>query len=845
MNARPVAGLLLLLCFCGPSQGLPAHGAEALSLHVATNGNNSWSGKLSAPNALGTDGPFASVERARDEIRKLKQAGPLPAGGATVYLRGGTYRFAKPITFAPEDSGSPECPIRYAAYRDEKPVLSGGRPITGFKPVGQGAWSTALPEVKAGTWFFRSLFADGQRQIRARHPNVDPSDPCRKGFLYVDRSLGGFGMAVGNIHNPGDWMEYQVKVPADGEYRFLIYYGALNQPFGNPDMSGRTVLVVDNGAPIPLTDLADTGGWSATRWADGARVRLTRGEHLLRWQNVKGGGLNLEAYALTDDPGWKPKMTDLPKVAFGKHLVVIQAEDFVRFNGRQLSVAGGAGSTTAFHFKPGAFKPSWAAAPDAEIHIFQSGSCRAFKEIVSIAKVDLATATVTVSGPECVAPLSIGDRYFVENVLEELDSPGEWYLDPRTGVLHYQPQPGFSQKSEVIAPVAGRLVQFTGGAARQAVVSHITLAGLTFQDTDYSPADGCAGYGMGNDGVVYLTNATHCAVADCTFRNIGKYAVCLAGGGNNSVTGNDISDSAEGGVLLLKSARNTVSDNHIHHCGAVYKHIGGVILEGPGTDENVVSHNTIHDLSRYGISLKNPGRRNVIEFNRVERTNTETYDTGGIEVTQGDKEFRSGSVIRYNLVGDTIGYSYDGRKPVFMSWGIYLDSYAGGYDVNHNICYRSHNGGIMLQGGKDNRVTNNIFVDGETSQGQIANFANNSTGQVMERNIFHYTDTNSTLFALGKLTPAVIQLDYNLYFCPGLKEPRVGWGGRTSFRDWQQQDFDVHSVVADPRFVDAKRDNYALHPDSPAFKLGFEAIDTSKIGLLRDRCRCQIPPARL
>lgn len=54
---------------------------------------------------------------------------------------------------------------------------------------------------------------------------------------------------------------------------------------------------------------------------------------------------------------------------------------------------------------------------------------------------------------------------------------------------------------------------------------------------------------------------------------------------------------------------------------------------------------------------------------------------------------------------------------------------------------------------------------------------------------------------------------------------------------------EVHSLVADPRFVDAKHDNYALHPESPAFKLRFEAIDTSKIGLLRDRCRCQIQSA--
>ncbi|MBM4087072.1 MAG: hypothetical protein FJ272_19965, partial [Planctomycetes bacterium] len=576
-------------------------------------------------NAARSDGPFATLGRARDAIRQLKARGAGLKQTVTVQVRGGVYHVAETITLTPEDSGTKECPVSYVAYPGEKPVLRGGKRVTGWSTKDGRIYAVTLPDVKAGRWHFRSLFVDGERQIRARCPNVDASDPCRKGFFYVDRGLGGFGAAVGNIHNPGDWMEYKVQVPADGEYRFWMYYGALNKPFGNTDMGGRTVLTVDGGAPIPLMNLPDTGGWGEFKWSQSATVRLTKGEHLLRWQNVKGGGLNLEAYALTDDPDWKPVTTKLPKTADGKHLLVIQAEDFVRFNGKQLSVGGGGGSKTEFHYKAGTFKPSWAQAPGAEVHIFQSGSCRAFKEIVSIQKVDEENRLVTVGGKECVAPLMTGDRYFVENVLEELDSPGEWYLDGQSGVLYYQPKPGFSERSEAIAPVVGRIMQFMGDAKP---VSHIRIAGLTFQCTDYSPDDGCVGYGMGNDGVLYLSAATDCAITDCAFRNIGKYAVCVTGGGSHIISGNDISHSAEGGVLLLKTARNTVSDNHIHDCGAVYKHIGGVILEGKGTDDNLVAHNLIHDISRYGISLKNAGLRNVVEFNRVHNTNLETFDTG-------------------------------------------------------------------------------------------------------------------------------------------------------------------------------------------------------------------------
>lgn len=815
------------------------------TFYVATAGNDHWSGTLPAPNAAQTDGPFASLVRARDAIRQWKrQPGGLD-GPVRVQIRGGTYYLAETLTFSPEDSGTDQQPIVYEAYPGEQPMLSGGQPLSGWQPHRGPIQSVLLPDVPAGKWFFRSLFAAHRRQVRARFPNVVPADPYRQGFLYVALDPDAFGLAVGNIHNPGDWMEYEVRVPADGEYLFWMYYGAHNAPWGTTDMGGRTVVIVEGQEPIPLRPLPDTGDWGTLRWSHAATVRLSPGVHRLKWQNVKGGGLTFAAFALSDDPAWRPETTKLPAAAAGKHAVVVQAANFVRSQGKQLSVSGlvKQGSPTQLHYAPGTFKPSWAAEPDAEVHVFQSGSCRAFKEIVTLAGVDEKTGTAILRGPECLVPLAPGDRYFVENLGDELDSPGEWHLDRQRGQLLYWPAGTLADAAPVVAPRLGRLVQFLGDAKADQPVRHIRLAGLTFQETDYSPDDGCGGYGMGNDGVVYLQDATDCAVVDCVFRSIGKYAVCAAGGGRHTIDGNEIADGAEGGVLLLRSAHNTVTDNHIHHCGAVYKHIGGVILEGAGTDDNVVAHNAIHDISRYGISLKSAGSRNRIEYNRVLNTNLETYDTGGIEVTQQDRNFRSGSLIAHNVVGDTIGYSAQGDKPVFLSWGIYLDSFAGGYTVTHNVCYRSAHGGLMLQGGKDNRVENNIFVDGRFNQMHLSNFADNSTGLVLRRNIFSYSAPDAVLISAGRLDEHVIQADHNLYFPTGGKEPVVRGGGFASWADWQKRGFDTHSLVADPQFVDPAHDDFSLRPDSPAFRLGFEPIDTSPVGPRRRPCRCEIQPA--
>ena len=142
----------------------------AAELYVATGGNDAWSGRLGAPNAERTDGPFATPARARDAVRRLKQQGLREP--VTVLVRGGTYYLAEPLVLAPEDSGTETLPVTYAACPGEKPVLSGGRRITGWKRPAQGkVWTAEVPEVKAGKWYFHQLFVNGQRRVRARTPN--------------------------------------------------------------------------------------------------------------------------------------------------------------------------------------------------------------------------------------------------------------------------------------------------------------------------------------------------------------------------------------------------------------------------------------------------------------------------------------------------------------------------------------------------------------------------------------------------------------------------------------------------------------------------------------------------
>ena len=137
--------------------------AEPAAFYVAPDGSDSNSGTI--------EKPFATLEKARDAVRTLKRGGGLPDGGATVWLRGGVYPRAEPLVLTPEDSGAQGKPVVFAAYGTEKPVLFGGRRITGFRPQAGGVWEASVPGAKDGAWVFRTLYVNGRRYTLARSPN--------------------------------------------------------------------------------------------------------------------------------------------------------------------------------------------------------------------------------------------------------------------------------------------------------------------------------------------------------------------------------------------------------------------------------------------------------------------------------------------------------------------------------------------------------------------------------------------------------------------------------------------------------------------------------------------------
>ena len=813
--------------------------AEPLTLYVSPAGNDAWSGALAEPEPGGTAGPLASMAGARDAIRRLRDGGA-PAQPIEVRIRGGLYRPPAPIVFEPQDSGTELCPVAYVAYPGETPVLSGGVPIHGFTPWKGQVLRADLPAGLGEPDGFRSLFVAGERQIRARYPNVDPTDPHRKGFLYVRPDC--FGEAVGAAHNAGDWLEWDVAVPTSGTYIVWMLYAHGMKQLGRDDMAGQTSVSIDGGVKTVLGNLPDSGGWQQYAWARTAALELQAGTRSLRWTNDLGGGLNLDAWVLTDDPDWKPVSWRLPPVAPGRQRLIVQGEDYTASHGLQIARGSGlavSNSKTEFPFASGQVKPSWASAPAAEVHIWPSSpaSCRAFNEIVKLERIDEGAGLIVVSGKEAAVEICSGDRYFVENLLEELDSPGEWYLDRQARNLYLWPLAPLTAETPVIAPRLTRVLEFRGEPGRS--VQHIRLAGLTVQETDYTPDDGFVAYGRSTDGVITLRETESITIENCVLRNLGKAGVHSTRGSATRLLGNTISHGAEGGIYVDESPRDTVvSDNHIHHLGGVYKHVAG-ISTGDQVHGALIAHNHIHDTTRWGVSVAHTtSTHNIVEYNHLHHLNSETYDTGGLEVTQQSREHRSHSIFRYNLIHDTGGFSSLMGRDLWNSWGIYLDSFAGGFTVHHNVVYGAQDGGLMVQGGKDNQVFNNVFVEnGPRRQILMANFAGNSSGTEFHHNIIAFSTPESVAVYTGsKMPESVATWDRNLYWLNG-GEPRFYVPGAEPYAEWfrplafwQGLGFDRESRVADPQFVDAAQHDYRLAATSPALALGFEPIDLSTVG---------------
>ncbi len=468
-----------------------------------------------------------------------------------------------------------------------------------------------------------------------------------------------------------------------------------------------------------------------------------------------------------------------------------------------------------------------------------------------VGQVDRNRNLIRFARPAGVFFLGPSVRYYVENCREALDSPGEWYLDHGRGLLYYRPLPGEDMvQVEVMAPRSDRTVVYlTGDSQAGLYCEHLVFRGLAFRhtDADLSPDYMHSVQGAVHQrGAVFASGARDCTFEDCEFSNLGEHAISLREGcRGNTVTRCHIHDLGGGGVYLSEggplstddwylTADNTVDNNIIHDGGHIFASACGVFLGGSAS-YNRITRNEICDLSWVGVHLgwswsgRDPAytHHNEVGGNHIHHIgNGVLNDIGGI-YTLG---VSPGTVLHHNVIHDVTRFERGTQG--YGGWGIYLDAGSSEIVIENNVVYDTRDGGLHLHCYSHpygDIARNNIFA--YSAEGQLMRNANHEPDRglhaTLERNIV-YNEDPRMLWGSNWAPESKFASDYNCYFSED--EAGADFNG-AGFAEWQATGRDLHSIVADPGFVDAAGRDFRLREGSPAVGLGFVPIDFNLVGV--------------
>lgn len=299
-------------------------------------------------------------------------------------------------------------------------------------------------------------------------------------------------------------------------------------------------------------------------------------------------------------------------------------------------------------------------------------------------------------------------RYYAFNLLEEIDMPGEYYIDRKTGILYLLPPEGFQTGSIVISLLSSPLVAMKD-------VQSVSFSGVTFECTRGT--------------AIQIINGSDNLISDCTIRNCGNAAVNIGfgvgtevvgnylaylyenstwnrnTGTNNGITGCEIYNMGEGGIILgggdrisLTPGNNYAKNNRIHNFSRrTQTYRPAIAMDGVG---NTASNNLIYDGPHNGIMFF--GNDHSVVYNELYDLCKQTGDVGVI-YTGRDYTGR-GNKINYNYIHDTSGPV--GKDSAIA---IYLDDLASEVEIIGNVICNVQTG-IFIGGGRDNVIKNNIIT---------------------------------------------------------------------------------------------------------------------------------------
>jgi len=433
---------------------------------------------------------------------------------------------------------------------------------------------------------------------------------------------------------------------------------------------------------------------------------------------------------------------------------------------------------------------------------------------VPVTQIDTAQRTITLADNGGYG-IEEGNPYYLFNLLEEITQPGEWYLDRTTGKLYLYP-PYDLTHSSILVSTLNTMIDIRDA-------SHITFENILFQTAQ--------------DRMININNSTNIRFRNCTFRNGGTDAAFI-NGSHCALEGCAIYNMGDGAVILrggnratLTPGENVLSNSYIHHLsrwGKTYK--PAALVEGCG---HRISHNLIHDLPAIAV-LYNRSNNHRIEYNHIFNVCRLADDNGAIY--SGRDWASQGNQIRFNYIHDV--------KSLFWGFGvhaIYLDDGISGQFIFGNILKTATGRAVMINGGRDNIVDNNLFLQNGTAI---------YTDRLLQSPFFPqtYTTLRNRLLAFDYQNPPWSQAYPHLVNIleDDPKEPKgnkilrnLGCGNTRWTEEghipggFQFFTFENNVENQDPLFIDPNRMELGLQYNSPAWNIpGFQPIPFDQIGLI-------------
>ncbi len=455
------------------------------------------------------------------------------------------------------------------------------------------------------------------------------------------------------------------------------------------------------------------------------------------------------------------------------------------------------------------------------------------------------------------------ERRFVENIFEELDAPGEWFLDAKNSTLYFYPPAGLDLATATIEAVRLRhLIEFRG--TEQAPVRFLSLKGFTFRHAARTFMENKeplvrSDWTTYRGGALFYNGTEDCLLEDCWIDQVGGNAVfvnnynrrltvrgCLiarAGANGVAFVGDrdaarvprDWKDKSQTLANLDRTpgpknnnypADCLVDDCLIYLTGRVEKQTAPVQIEL--SQGITVRHCSIYDVPRAGINIGDGcWGGHVIEFCDIFDTVKETGDHGsfnswgrdrfwglaGLDLNNDQVWVTDKGLVVLDAVKTTV--LRNNRWRCDHGWDIDLDDGSSNYHIYNNLCL---NGGLKNREGFYRVVENNIIINGFHPHVWFKH-----SEDVVRRNIFW---TDHYLPAGGMpATPWGKEMDNNLVYYPGQRDPQP------AARLAEQSKRDEHSIIADAMFVNPASGDFRVRAGSPALKLGFVNFPMDQFGV--------------